>query len=100
MYNFTLMFAVNLLSPGKKDLAIESAIAMWALLIGSRCKFLTQWGTFLKQKTPSIGINQDNWNMFLNLVEQTDGTMANFEDDGNWTTLIDEFAEYMKQFKK
>lgn len=103
MYSYTLMFAVELMSPGKKVLGIDSAIAMWDILIGSRCKFLTQWGSFLKaleKKTPSFAINQDNWNMFLCLVDQTGGTMANYEDDGNWTTLIDEFAEHMKTFKK
>lgn len=103
MYNFTLMFAVRLVSPGKKVLPIDAAISMWEILIGSRCKFFTQWGTFLKAmeaKNSQFAINQDNWNLFLQLVDQTGGTWVNFEDDGSWSTLIDEFGEHMKAFKK
>jgi hypothetical protein len=97
------MFAVRLVNQGKKVLPIDAAISIWDNLIGSRCKFLTQWGTFLKAietKNPQFAVNQDNWNLFLQLVDQTGGTWANFEDDGSWSTLIDEFAEHMQKFKK
>ena len=39
-------------------------------------------------------ITRDNWDLFWDLIKATRGDMRNFEDDGAWPALIDEFVEY------
>jgi hypothetical protein len=41
-------------------------------------------------------VTKDLWNEFSKLVEQTNGDINNFEDDGAWPVMIDEFIEYLQ----
>jgi len=40
-------------------------------------------------------ITRDTWDLFWDLNKQTRGNMSNFEDDGAWPSIIDEFVEYV-----
>ena len=98
MYKFVFGFACE---KGFKSLEVESAIALWELLIGSKkCKFLGKWNDFLNEKLDKKEINtisKDTWDLFYNLVDQTNGDFGFFEDDGCWPVLIDEFNAYMSK---
>ena len=98
MYKFVFGFACE---KGFKNVEVESAIALWDLLIGKqRCKFLDIWGKFLTDKVTKkelTVVTKDTWDLFYDLVQQTNGNMANFEDDGCWPVLIDQFNEYVNQ---
>lgn len=46
-----------------------------------------------------IAITRDNWDLFYDLIQQTRGDFSNFEDDGCWPTLIDEFCAFMQSMQ-
>lgn len=97
MYKFVFGFACE---RGFKNVEVESANALWDLLIGEqKCKFLAKWKQFLVDKVEKkelTVVTKDTWDLFYDLVNQTNGNMANFEDDGCWPVLIDQFNEYIQ----
>lgn len=95
MYKFVFGFACE---KGLKSVDIEAACALWPMLLGSKCKFLDKWIKFIEQKAEKKEITvmtRDTWDLFLDLAVQTKGEWKNFEDDGAWPVLIDQFNEYM-----
>ena len=98
MYNYVFAFACD---KGMKSLDVESANAMWDMLIGDkRCKFMGKWQTFLNEKVEKKELNtvsKDTWELFYDLTETTGGDFSKFEDDGAWPVLIDQFYEYMSK---
>ena len=69
MYKFVHGFACE---RGYKNVEVESACALWGLLIGNqRCKFLDKWCEFLNdkvQKKELTVVTKDTWDLFYDLV--------------------------------
>ena len=88
------------LEEGKKVINIETACALWDLFIpAAKCQFLEQWKAFLMKKEQDgslLAISRDVWALFYDLVDQTKGNLANFEDDGAWPALVDQFIESLQ----
>ena len=95
VYKFTYKFAAN--ANGFRTIDLETAIALWDLLVTNKSSFLQQWKDFLKSKKDQNTISNDTWDLFLSLIETTKGSIANFEDDGAWPSLIDEFVLFMSK---
>jgi len=97
MYKFSFTFAQE---KGKKNVDVELACDLWDLLVGTKCSFLTQWKSFVTAKRDAgeiLVITKDTWNLFYDLIKQTRGNIANFEDDGAWPTMIDNFVEFVNR---
>ena len=96
MYKYAFTFAQE---KGKRNVEVELACALWDLLIGpQKCQFIEQWKTFVNGKAERneiVVITKDTWDLFYDLVKQTRGNIANFEDDGAWPSMIDEFVAYV-----
>ena len=92
-------FGFNI-EPPSKNIGIDIAIALWDLFITEQqCQFMGKWKQFLEKKNEKgelLAITRDNWDLFYELHEQTGGDLRNFEDDGGWPTLFDEFIEFME----
>ena len=54
---------------------------------------MQRWLEFIESLQAKI-IKKDQWNMFLELVTTTKGDLANFEDDGCWPSIVDEFIAF------
>ena len=96
LYKFAFGFATE---PGKKNVEIQTALALWDLFLGSRCSFLEKWKDFLcgkEDRKELIVVTKDVWELFYDLVKQTKGQIQNFEDDGAWPVIVDEFIEYLE----
>ena len=93
LYKYAFNFAQE---KGKRNVEVELACALWDLLIGpAKCQFLEQWKAFLNGKVERnelIVVTKDTWEQFYQLVKSTGGNIANFEDDGTWPVMIDEFV--------
>jgi DCN1-like protein 4/5 len=50
-----------------------------------------KWVTFIESKKHDV--SKDNWNMILDLFEETNGDLSQFDEMGSWPVLIDEFVE-------
>uniref|UniRef100_A0A5S6QXN9 Defective in cullin neddylation protein n=1 Tax=Trichuris muris TaxID=70415 RepID=A0A5S6QXN9_TRIMR len=92
-YQFTFLFAK---SPSQKGLDVEMAIGYWRLILSGRFFHLDNWCNFL-QSTRRKPITRDTWNLVLDFSKVISNDFNNYDTQGAWPTLLDEFVEYMKK---
>lgn len=90
------MFAFDYnLSPGTKSLPVETAIQLYPLILSDKFNLLNLWIEFLHQGKKSF-ISRDTHAMLFEFVNTINANLNNFDDDGAWPVLIDEFVEYAR----
>ena len=82
---------------GVRTLAIEVAQQMWQLTLSPRhAAPMERWLEFVQAKGIKV-VTKDVWDMlltFLNDVSQ--GDMADYDDEGAWPVLIDDYVEWFR----
>lgn len=93
LYKYAFNFATE---KGFKNVEVETACALWELFLGKKCQFLGKWIQFIQEEKKELKvITQDCWDLFYDLVKQTDGDIKKFVDDGAWPSMVDEFVAYL-----
>ncbi|KAG6507556.1 hypothetical protein ZIOFF_032906 [Zingiber officinale] len=94
IYNFSFGWAKE---KGQKSLALETAIGMWQLLFAEwHWPLVDHWCQFLQLKH-NKAISRDTWSQLLEFAKTIDLQLSNYDEEGAWPYLIDEFVEYLTE---
>ncbi|KAJ9562684.1 hypothetical protein OSB04_007844 [Centaurea solstitialis] len=94
IYNFAFGWAKE---KGQKSLALDTAIGMWQLLFEEKqWPLVDHWCQFL-QARHNKAISRDTWSQLLEFARSVDPTLSNYDAEGAWPYLIDEFVEYLTE---
>lgn len=94
IYNFAFGWAKE---KGQKSLALDTAIGMWQLLFAEKnWPLVEHWCQFL-QARHNKAISRDTWAQLLEFARSVDPALSNYDAEGAWPYLIDEFVEYLRE---
>ncbi|CAD5234668.1 unnamed protein product [Bursaphelenchus xylophilus] len=95
LYQFAFNYAK---SAATRFLEIDTAVAYWNLIFEDRDSRVPIWIEFLKNNK-TRGVSRDTWNLFFDFLVQTMDTYDNYDAEGAWPVMIDEFVDYAKTRK-
>lgn len=80
-----------------RNVSLESAIGLWRLLLLPKYPMTADWIRFLEAREKKHDISRDTWNMVLDFFDMTKTRgVADYQDDGAWPVIVDEFVEFMR----
>jgi DCN1-like protein 1/2 len=93
-YSFSFDFA---LTENMKILERDNAVEVWKVVFsqGETFQHLPLWLEFLDAQDIK-GVTKDTWMMLLEFSRTVNPSMSNYDEDGAWPSVIDEFVEWAK----
>ncbi|KAH7889985.1 Cullin binding-domain-containing protein [Phlebopus sp. FC_14] len=79
-----------------RNLDIETAIALWSVLLVPRHPIAAEMVEFLNENGSYRGANKDIWSMVLEFCRTINSTLDNYEADGAWPTMLDDFVSWKR----
>ncbi|XP_055925161.1 DCN1-like protein 5 isoform X1 [Argiope bruennichi] len=79
----------------QRSMDIDTAKAMLQLLLGRLWPMYSMFHQFLEQSKYKV-INKDQWCNVLEFSRTIKPDLCNYDEDGAWPVLLDEFVEWLK----
>mmetsp|Transcript_14435 Transcript_14435/g.56761 ORF Transcript_14435/g.56761 Transcript_14435/m.56761 type:complete len:275 (-) Transcript_14435:1091-1915(-) len=95
---YAFMFEYAKENPKNRTIEKTSAIYLWKeFLLASRFLLLDSWIEFLEKMEK--GISKDTWTQLLAFADycQKDPTLEEYDMEGAWPVIIDDFVEWMRE---
>lgn len=92
IYAFTFQYSLD---KGQKSLPVDLCIEFWKLLLRGHFALLDQWIAFVEQRVKN-SISKDTWMMLYDLATQVQPDLSDYDMNGAWPVLLDEFVEQAK----
>mmetsp|Transcript_4791 Transcript_4791/g.8693 ORF Transcript_4791/g.8693 Transcript_4791/m.8693 type:complete len:252 (-) Transcript_4791:144-899(-) len=97
IYNYAFDFSRE---KGQKCLQLDTAVAMWQLIFSAHpWPLVDEWCEFL-QEHHNRAISKDTWTQLLDFIKSISPDFSNFDENGAWPYLIDEFVEFVNEKRK
>lgn len=94
-YRKFFMFAFDYnIPPGTKGLPIDTAVQLFPLILEDRFNHLSLWVEFLEGRKHVI--SRDTHAMLLEFALTISADLNNFDENGAWPVLLDEFVEFAR----
>ncbi|KAF8061594.1 Cullin binding-domain-containing protein [Lyophyllum atratum] len=94
LYTFCFGFAKPEQS---RNIEMETATALWSVLLVPQYPLMTEVIEFITSKpTTYKAANKDLWHMMLEFCESVNPNLSDYEGDGAWPTLLDDFVSWKK----
>jgi DCN1-like protein 1/2 len=96
VYGFTFQFALD---QGQRCLPLETSVEFWKLLLREHFALLDEWLLFVEEKVKNA-ISRDTWMMLYDLATQLKPDLSDYDMNGAWPVVLDEFVEFVRSKKQ
>jgi len=77
------------------------ALNLWSVVLPLHFPLTAAWLSFCKSKGDKLKvISADVWAQLWEFARDVKEDLSNFDDEGAWPVLVDEFVEYQRKQKK
>jgi hypothetical protein len=92
VYAFTFKWACP---PGQRSMPLDTALALWHLVLEGRFPLLTRWCEYLEHNRKHA-ISKDEWMLLLDFATATaTAGLKGYDESAAWPVVIDTFVEYL-----
>ncbi|KAG7377067.1 Scaffold-type E3 ligase [Phytophthora pseudosyringae] len=91
IYSFTFGFSKD---PTQKSLSLELAIGLWDLLLPGHFHWRRHWLQYVRENSRNV-VSKDLWLQVLDFGHQIKPDLSNYDENGAWPVLLDDFASHM-----
>lgn len=94
----TALFYPTFQDKDQRSLDMETARALMALLLGAVNKWalFPYFNAFLEESKYKV-INKDQWCNVLEFSKSVSHDLKNYDEDGAWPVLLDEFVDWFRK---
>jgi len=91
-------FCFTLVKPEQsKNIDMETASALWSVLLVPKYPLMGEVVDFINERLNTYkAANKDLWSMMLEFCETVNPNLSDYESDGAWPTLLDNFVQWKK----
>ncbi|KAJ7915515.1 potentiating neddylation domain-containing protein, partial [Mycena leptocephala] len=75
---------------------METSTAFWSVLLVPQYPLMSEVLEFIAEKGSYKATNKDLWSMMLEFCRTVKPTLHDYEADGAWPTLLDDFVAWKK----